>query len=401
MQGTFATMPLKRSLRYQSLESRRLLAAVDIPDTLSGLPGALISVPVNIDTAADVRGVEIRVAYDISVLTLDQSRVVAGSVWDSAADTQVTANVDAANGVVVVFVSSAAALGSVSGSLVEFGFTIASGAALGSTTVLDLTRAVLNEGQVSVTPQPQAGPDPTDGLLTIRVASGTDRIGGFVFADTNNNNLPEAIEGIAGVVITLINTSTGTQLQATTQADGRYEFVGLSPGTYTVRQQQPVAYIEGGVNEASVSLVAGQAATDQNFRELGLRPQFIYNRLLTTLVLPVGSPAWVDQIIQINDDARAGVTAPVGGSAASASTPDLSAAPSAEGVSAAPPAEDSSSASSVDVFSAASSAEGESPLFSEALVARFGFAEEPKEDEDDQQRRALVVDELHRESHLW
>jgi hypothetical protein len=341
------------------------------------------------------------VAYDISVLTLDQSRVVAGSVWDSAADTQVTANVDAANGVVVVFVSSAAALGSVSGSLVEFGFTIASGAALGSTTVLDLTRAVLNEGQVSVTPQPQAGPDPTDGLLTIRVASGTDRIGGFVFADTNNNNLPEAIEGIAGVVITLINTSTGTQLQATTQADGRYEFVGLSPGTYTVRQQQPVAYIEGGVNEASVSLVAGQAATDQNFRELGLRPQFIYNRLLTTLVLPVGSPAWVDQIIQINDDARAGVTAPVGGSAASASTPDLSAAPSAEGVSAAPPAEDSSSASSVDVFSAASSAEGESPLFSEALVARFGFAEEPKEDEDDQQRRALVVDELHRESHLW
>ncbi|MEO9590432.1 cohesin domain-containing protein [Rhodopirellula bahusiensis] len=295
-----------RRLSIQSLEGRRLLAAVNIPDDLTSAPDAIVSVPVNIDSATGVRGAEIRLSYDTSVLDLEADDIDFGSVWGTGSDTQVTANVDDAAGTVVIFVSASSALTDVSGSLVELPFSVVSDAVVDSTTVLDLTQVTLNEGQISVDPAPVSGTDSTDGLITITAAAtGDDSISGFVYADANNDNIVGTGEAIPGVTITLTNTSTGTELQTTTDSDGSYEFTDLAPGEYEIVQSQPVAYLDSGVNELTVTLVEGTALEDQNFRELGLLPQYIFNRLHTTSVLPVGSDRWTDAITDINTFANA------------------------------------------------------------------------------------------------
>jgi hypothetical protein len=97
------------------------------------------------------------------------------------------------------------------------------------------------------------------------------------------------------------------QTTVTTAANGEYQFTDLAAGTYRIQQKQPVAFINGGPNEIVVTLADGQALTDQNFRELGLRPEYVYNRLFTTLVMPVGSTAWTDTIAQIVTDAENGI----------------------------------------------------------------------------------------------
>jgi hypothetical protein len=346
----------KRRLSLQSLETRRLLAAVEIPENLVGAPSAVVSVPVNIDTAAGVRAAEIRLSYDTNLLDLTEAAVTAGTVWAAAADTQVTANVNDTAGTVVIFVSSSSDLAAISGSLVQLGFTIASNATLGNTTPLNLTFARLNEGLVPVAPAPAPGVDPTDGLLTFTAAGPTDRITGVVFADTNGDNAPGSLEGIPGVVITLISSS-GTQTQATTNASGRFEFLNIAAGSYTLRQTQPTAYQLGGVNELTAVLVAGQTLADQNFREGGLLPQFLYSRLRSTSVQPVGSTPWTTQINQINVDAAAGTVAPartIAAANAIANTASLvsalSSGGSAEGESAA-------SDSAVTSFNASSSSD--------------------------------------------
>lgn len=293
-----------RRLSIQTFEERRLLAAVDIPDDLSAAPSAIVSAPVNIDTAVGVRAAEIRLSYDTSVLDIDPDAITLGSVWGTGSDAQITANVDDAAGTIVIFVASSSELTGISGSLVELPFEVASNAVIDSTTVLDLTLVTLNEGQISVDPSPIAGTDSTDGLLTITGdATGSDSISGFVYADANGDNVVGTGEAIPGVTITLVNTTTGAEQQTTTGEDGSYQFTQLAAGTYRIVQTQPSAYLDGGDNELTVSLTDGSALEDQDFRELGLLPQYIYNRLLTTRVLPVGSSEWNDTITQINADA--------------------------------------------------------------------------------------------------
>lgn len=295
-----------RRLRLENLESRRLLAAVNIPDDLTGQVGAEVAAPVVIDSAEGVRGAEIRIKYDPNVLTLTAEDVTAGTAWQSVEDTQVVANVDQATGVVTVFVSASAGLPDIEGSLVIFAFVVREQATPGTETAIDLVEVKLNEGSIAVNPAPIAGPDPTDGSILIGEGPGeADRIAGFVYADTNNDNLPGALEGIPGVTITLINVQDGSQRQTTTDATGAFEFTQLPAGRYRIVQTQPLAYLEGGVNEHTVDLAAGQNLENQNFRELGLRAAFVYNRLLTTTALPVGSAPWVAVLRQINLDAAA------------------------------------------------------------------------------------------------
>lgn len=300
-----------RHLSFQSLESRRLLAGVDIPDNLTGNAGGQIVAPVNVDNAAGIRGAEIRLKYDTSVLDLTSASVTAGSVWSNASDTQVTANVDDATGTVIVFLSASTPLSSGSGSLVQFAFTVAASASAGTTTALDLTQVVLNETGVPVSPAPISGTDPTDGLITITANSGggAATISGFAYADGNRNNTPDSGEGIPGVIITLVNTVSGQQMQTTTDRGGRYQFSNVAEGTYAIRERQPVAYLEGGSNELIVTMTSNQALSDQNFREAGLLPMYIYNRLHTTIVQPVGSSAWTAAIVQVNLDAESGTIA--------------------------------------------------------------------------------------------
>ncbi len=297
-------------LNLENLELRRLLAAVNVPDDLTGSVAAIVAVPVNVDTATGIRGAEIRLNYNTTILNLNNASVSAGSVWAGNGDTQVTANVDDAAGTVVVFISSSAALGNIAGSLVQLNFTIDSSANVDDVATLDLVSVVLNEGAISVSPTPVAGNDPTDGqVLVAGNGNGSDSISGFVFVDADTNGSLSLGEAIPGVTITLTNTTTGAQLQALTDNDGRYSFTSLQPGNYQLVQQQPRAYLDGGNNQLDVQLASGVALENQNFVEVSLLPQFIYTRLLTTSVQPLDSAGWRSQIVQINQDAASGSAA--------------------------------------------------------------------------------------------
>ncbi len=229
-------------LLVESLEDRRLLAAVSIPTTLTGAAGAVVSAPVQIDTANGVRAAEIRLSYDTDILNIDTNSIQAGTVWASNSDTQVTANVDDAAGTIVLFVTSANALSNIAGSLAVLNFTIISGATSGDTATLNLTSVRLNEGAVAVTPTPAAGADSTDGLITVTgAASGNGSISGFVFADANKNGVVDTGEAIPGVVIVLTNSTTGATQQTTSASDGSYSFSNLAAADISFRNNnQPL-----------------------------------------------------------------------------------------------------------------------------------------------------------------
>ena len=142
---------------------------------------------------------------------------------------------------------------------------------------------------------------------------GLSQLGGWVYIDRNNNGdlafadepSPEFV--IGGVMISLYSQTGPETLVATTQTDdfGRYFFNNLSPGTYGLKQTQPVEYVDGidtlGVMQALT--IAGvppeaSAGTMSNnafngivlpanvrgdfflFGELGLGPAFVSKRFL-------------------------------------------------------------------------------------------------------------------------
>jgi Cohesin domain/SdrD B-like domain len=302
--------PTRKSLALEWLESRQLLAAVGFSGNLSGQVGALVSAPVSIDSATGVRAATIRIHYDPAVLTLSQENVTAGSAWSSASDTQVTTNVDQATGVAVVFLSASTDLTSTNATLVQFSFIVRSGAAAGTVSQIDLTEVRLNEGAIAVNPLPIPGTDSTDGSITVSSPT-TDlaaKITGFVYADSNQDSLVSSFEGISGCQVTLVNVSTGSKQVTTTGADGGYQFTNLAAGNFRIEQSQPNAFIDGSQNQLLITLTSSQSLTNQNFREAGFKPIFISNRLLTTLVMPVGSTNWqnsVSQTSQLTDSAPA------------------------------------------------------------------------------------------------
>lgn len=83
---------------------------------------------------------------------------------------------------------------------------------------------------------------------------GTSQLGGWAYIDRNNDGIlawatdPNPEFGIPGVEIRLYSQGTSSEtLVATTVTDqwGRYFFDLLQPGTYTIRQTQPVKYLPG------------------------------------------------------------------------------------------------------------------------------------------------------------
>ena len=108
---------------------------------------------------------------------------------------------------------------------------------------------------------------------------------GSVYQDNNNNGLLDPDEtGIGGVTVTLTGVnSQGTvvNLVRTTNATGIFRFVGLLPGTYTLSETQPGAFLDGKEHVGSLSgtlsandvisnitLLTRQRGTDYDFGEL-------------------------------------------------------------------------------------------------------------------------------------
>jgi protocatechuate 3,4-dioxygenase beta subunit len=93
--------------------------------------------------------------------------------------------------------------------------------------------------------------DPTTGkTTTIALAQGEDKmsvdmgivppantasLGNYVWIDLNNNGLQDANEpGVPGVTVTLYDNAGNVLDVTTTDANGMYQYVGLTPGTYGV-----------------------------------------------------------------------------------------------------------------------------------------------------------------------
>jgi SdrD B-like domain len=114
-------------------------------------------------------------------------------------------------------------------------------------------------------------------------------ISGYNYVDANNDGIKQAAEApIAGTLVTLSGPGLVTPLTITTGADGKYEFLNLAPGVYSVTMSQPAVYNDGkdtvgtgASNQGSastndkitgVTLTSGNVSIDNNFGELPLNP---------------------------------------------------------------------------------------------------------------------------------
>ncbi len=107
-------------------------------------------------------------------------------------------------------------------------------------------------------------------------------ITGIVFVDPNENCIYESGEKpIAGVTVQLLDASGNVLALAQTDAQGRYRFDNIAPGTYAVRELQPAGYLQGGQKAGSkggnvsvqdlisqIAIGSGENLTDYNFCEI-------------------------------------------------------------------------------------------------------------------------------------
>ncbi len=132
-------------------------------------------------------------------------------------------------------------------------------------------------------------------------------ISGYVYADVDNDGKrwvsfsggQVAQTGLPNVLVQLLVHETGQVVETHTDANGFYKFSSLADGTYSVRQVQPLQYIDGidspGTPTLSalggtlandqfvaVKLFGGVSATEYNFGERGLRPYLVTKSLLLT-----------------------------------------------------------------------------------------------------------------------
>lgn len=134
--------------------------------------------------------------------------------------------------------------------------------------------------------------------------SGTASLGNLVWFDLNQNGLQDITEpGVQGVSVYLYNNAGSVVANTTTNEEGIYYFVGLTPGTYSVGfDNLPVGYalttenidasgVNGSINSdanitsgltPSVTLVAG----DQNYN--------LDAGIVSTTVASVGDYVWFD-----------------------------------------------------------------------------------------------------------
>jgi hypothetical protein len=142
---------------------------------------------------------------------------------------------------------------------------------------------------------------------------GKSQLGGWVYIDRNNDgdlafsNEPNPEFVIGNVVISLYSQVGPETLVATTQTDqfGRYFFNNIDPGTYGLKQTQPIEYVDGidtlgqmialtnagvppgasvgtMINNAfnSIVLPANVRGDFFNFGERGMAPGFVSKRYL-------------------------------------------------------------------------------------------------------------------------
>jgi serine-aspartate repeat-containing protein C/D/E len=166
----------------------------------------------------------------------------------------------------------------------------------------------------------------TDLLKNIPIQSGDDlvdydfcemlpaSIAGVVWVDTTQNcELDEGEVRLGGVTIQLLNANGQVVATRVTAADGSYRFDNLRPGTYSIREIQPVGYFEGCTHAGSLggddsmqdnitSIVthSGDQGINYNFGELpaGMISGYVFR---DGPPIPTKDGAVPDNLYQIRD----------------------------------------------------------------------------------------------------
>jgi protocatechuate 3,4-dioxygenase beta subunit len=95
-------------------------------------------------------------------------------------------------------------------------------------------------------------------------------VGDYVWLDADNDGLQDpSEEGIAGVVVTLVDDNGNVVASTLTDDAGKYLFTNVDPGTYQVKFTSPVGYIPtaqtGGLNDSTNSDIDPATNTSQLF----------------------------------------------------------------------------------------------------------------------------------------
>ena len=98
--------------------------------------------------------------------------------------------------------------------------------------------------------------------------AGTAFLEGVVWVDTNASAVIDSGEtGLAGVLLTLRNSSNVVIDTTLTGPDGRYRFANLAPGTYSVVETQPSGYTSTTPDAVPSAVVPVGGLSNQNFGE--------------------------------------------------------------------------------------------------------------------------------------
>jgi hypothetical protein len=133
---------------------------VSLPSTLSARAGERFTVPVNLDTAAGLESVQLRLTWDAAALQLldvQRGSLTGGFQWFIQKSEP---------GQLVIDASALQALTGGSGSLVQLDFQLSEQARPG-VQLVDLQWARLNDSHLTLNPAPRVGADPTDMLVRV------------------------------------------------------------------------------------------------------------------------------------------------------------------------------------------------------------------------------------------
>jgi SdrD B-like domain len=112
----------------------------------------------------------------------------------------------------------------------------------------------------SVVAAPSSTPRASSSLTAATPAACLGSIAGKVYNDANRNLRSDAGEtGLANAKIELENSS-GAILQTVVTDTGDYNFVGLVPGDYSVRETPPAAFVASGESIAYLAVTCGSIA---------------------------------------------------------------------------------------------------------------------------------------------
>jgi large repetitive protein len=124
-------------------------------------------------------------------------------------------------------------------------------------------------------------------------------LSGYVYVDRNNDGVKQVSEkGIGGVVVRLKGTDDlgrAVDVRVTTDAQGRYSFIQMRPGTYRLIESHPSSFVDGKdrqgnlgglrTNDRFTGIVIrpGDVGVNYNFGERGLTARALSKRLYITL----------------------------------------------------------------------------------------------------------------------